>query len=61
MAALSDRVGAGRRSVCHVVPAARHDGPVRHDAIQDDIGEIAIVGDAGKPLPPQECVEASIE
>src|SRR5271166_2857837 len=47
--------GAGRAAL-----AAGRDAHVDHDAIQDDHGEIAVVGNTGKTTPPQEGVEAPI-
>lgn len=36
------------------------DAHLVHDAIQDDAGEVAVVGNSGKAAPPQEGVEAPI-
>jgi hypothetical protein len=33
---------------------------VGHDVIQDEAGEIAVVGDTGEAAPPQERIEAPV-
>jgi hypothetical protein len=53
-------MGTDRRLIRHVMRAGRHDAHIAHDAIQDDVGQIAVVGNTGKAAAAQEGVEAPI-